>query len=100
MSKTLGDYLLTDAVDGALNYQAEDNPYMILSTAEDGDRYGVDITFSRDLGHAHSSADWADTMGKGAIVVGLEDMIFAQWSDLPVVYDTDDEEYRSGRTGE
>lgn len=100
MAKTLGDYLFTDQVENALNFRAADNAYMVLITAPDGDRYGVEIEFACELGRAHSGADWADTMGRGAIVVDLSDMLRLAWTDLPVVYDTDDEEFRSDRTGE
>jgi hypothetical protein len=92
--KVLGDYaILKDSVHDALNYESEDQRYMILSTGVHGDgpEYGHGVSFATTLGRAHGDADWAGTYGKHSIVVDLENMVFTPWDKLPVVYDSTNE---------
>jgi hypothetical protein len=63
---------------------------VLCAPDEDGAVYG-EPSFSNSMGHAHSSADWAGTAGKRAIVVDLANLIFGPWDRLPVVYDTDED---------
>jgi hypothetical protein len=94
-SKVLGDYVtLSESVNDALNYESEDQRYMILSTGVHGDgpEYGHGVSFAMTLGKAHSDADWAGTYGKRSIVVDLENMLRLAWDRLPVVYDNENED--------
>lgn len=91
-SKVLGDYVgtpLPKVADDALNYHAQDRPYMILDNW-DNPQLG-DATFATTLGKAHSDADWAGTYGKRSIVVDLADLLRLPWDRLPVVYDNENE---------
>ena len=90
--RILGDFKLAPEVESEINYNSGDREFMVLRAEDDDEPVYGEATFTSDLKRAHSDADWAETNGKLAIVVNLEQMLRLAWNALPVIYETTNEE--------
>jgi len=88
----LGDFKLAPEVEHEINYNSGDREYMVLRAEDDDEPVYGDASFVNGLKRAHSDASWAETAGKLAIVVDLEQVLRLAWTALPVIYETTDDE--------